>query len=301
MREIGRERRLVIAERRDVRLRRQPPVLRPLDLRREIARRAELVRRGQPVADLPQEQRLRREDPARVAGEAAQQRERRRVERRRAHALDAERREPRRAARPAALSVNVTATSSAAGERPARDLPRDPPGDRRRLAGAGAGEDADRPARRLDGGALLRVQPGEDPLGVQGRTTVPGRSAGFVTGACRIPAWRRAPRKTPSAAYGGARRGRARRSSSRSPQSSSSSGCGRTRRSARCTAARFAPGSGLGADVEPDVRVGRQARVHSRVPEGPPVRHDDHARATPAASPSPCSGSPARTHRPTPR
>ena len=43
-------------------------------------------------------------------------------------------------------------------ERAARDLPGDPPRDRRRLAGARAREDADRPVRRLDGGTLLVVQ-----------------------------------------------------------------------------------------------------------------------------------------------
>jgi hypothetical protein len=50
----------------------------------------------------------------------------------------------------------------------ARDLPRDPARDRRRLPRAGAGEDAQRTARRLGGGALLGVQACEDRLGVQG-------------------------------------------------------------------------------------------------------------------------------------
>jgi hypothetical protein len=53
-------------------------------------------------------------------------------------------------------------------ERAARDLPRDPARDRRRLPRAGAGEDAERSARRLGGCALLGVQSCEDPLGVQG-------------------------------------------------------------------------------------------------------------------------------------
>src|SRR5205823_3440975 len=39
-----------------------------------------------------------------------------------------------------------------------RDLVGEPPGDRRRLARAGPGEDADRAAHRLDGAPLLRVQ-----------------------------------------------------------------------------------------------------------------------------------------------
>ena len=45
-----------------------------------------------------------------------------------------------------------------------RDLVRDPARDRRRLSRSRAGEDADRPAHRLDGAALLRVQPGEDGI-----------------------------------------------------------------------------------------------------------------------------------------
>ena len=170
----------MVAERRDVRLRRQAAVLRPLDLGREITRRPELVRRGEPVADLPQEERLRRENPTRVACEAAQQRERRGVEGRGTHALDSESGEPR--TQLARRLVRERHGDELGGRKgPARDLPGDAARDRRRLAGARPGEDADRPARRFDGGALLRVQSGKDPLGVQGPTTVPGRSAGFVT------------------------------------------------------------------------------------------------------------------------
>ncbi len=118
MREVGRQRRLVVAECSDVRLRCQPAVLRPLDLGREIARRAELVRRGKPVADLPQQQRLRRENPPRIAGKATEQgpaprsgRSTRARPRRRAPPVVAR-------SSPAALSVNVTATSSGAANAP---------------------------------------------------------------------------------------------------------------------------------------------------------------------------------------
>ena len=45
-----------------------------------------------------------------------------------------------------------------------RHLVRDAARDRRRLAGARAGKDADRAAHGLDGAALLGVQPGEDGL-----------------------------------------------------------------------------------------------------------------------------------------
>ena len=179
MREIGRQRRLVVAERRDVCLRRQPAVLRPFDLCRKIARRPELVRRRQPVADLPEEQRLRRENPPGVAGKAAQQRERGRVERRGPHALHAETGQPR-AQLARGLVREGDGDERGRLERPACDLPGDPAGDRRRLARACAGENAHRPARRFDGGALFCVQSGKDSLGVQGRTTVAGGSAGFV-------------------------------------------------------------------------------------------------------------------------
>ena len=43
-----------------------------------------------------------------------------------------------------------------------RHLVRDASGDRRGLSGPCAGKDADRAAHRLDGTALLGVQPGED-------------------------------------------------------------------------------------------------------------------------------------------
>ena len=60
----------------------------------------ELVRRGKPVADLPQQQRLRRENPPWIAGKATKQRQRGGVEGRRPHALHAERAPAAPAARP---------------------------------------------------------------------------------------------------------------------------------------------------------------------------------------------------------
>ena len=173
VREVGRDGRLVTLEPREVRLRRQAAVLRPLDLGGEVARRPELVGRRQPVADLAEQQRLRREDPAGIAREPAQQGERGRVKRRRTHALDAEGREPRPelAGR---LVREGDGDDVRRGERAARDLPRDPPRDRRRLPRPRSREDADGAVRRLDGGALLVVQAREDRLGVQGRPPYPG-------------------------------------------------------------------------------------------------------------------------------
>jgi hypothetical protein len=89
--EVERQRRLVVAETVVVRLGREPPVLRPLDLRREIAGGAEAVRPRERVADPAQEERLRGEDPAGISQEVAEEGERRRVEGRGAHAVGAER------------------------------------------------------------------------------------------------------------------------------------------------------------------------------------------------------------------
>ena len=186
MREIGRQRRLVVAEPREIRLRREPAVLRPLDLRREIAGGTEPVRLRQrscrsaaaaaPSSPGSGPDRRRSGAAARAppSGTSTRARPRRRA--------------PRAAPRssPAALSVNVTATICDGRKRAARHLPRDPPRDRRRLPGARAGEDADRTARRLGGGSLLRVQPGEDPLGVHRGTVREAASAGNVTEAGRI-------------------------------------------------------------------------------------------------------------------
>ena len=75
--QVLRDRRLVAVEPVAVGLRRQPRVLGPLDLGREVARGPEAVRRRQRVPDLAQEQRLRREDPSRpLAARPPQLRER---------------------------------------------------------------------------------------------------------------------------------------------------------------------------------------------------------------------------------
>jgi hypothetical protein len=103
----------VVAEAVLVRLRRQPPVLRPLDLGRQVGRGPELERRGQPVRDLPEQQRLRRQDPAGIAADASAAEWK----------VDARTPETPSAARrarssPAALSVNVTATSWSGAKAP---------------------------------------------------------------------------------------------------------------------------------------------------------------------------------------
>jgi hypothetical protein len=156
-REVGRDRRLVVAEPVVVRVGCEASVLRPLDLRREVAGGPEAERPRQRVADPPQERRLRREDPPRIPFEVPQQRERRRVEGRGAHAVGTECAQPR--AELARRLVGERHRHDLPGrERTARHLPRDPARDRRRLPGPCAGEDAQRPARRLHGSALLGVQ-----------------------------------------------------------------------------------------------------------------------------------------------
>jgi hypothetical protein len=157
----------VLPEAVPVRVGRKAPVLRPLDLRGEVAGRPEAERAGQRVADPPQQQRLRREDPRLLALEVAKQRERGRVEGRGADPVDAERTQPgtQLASR---LVREGDRQDVLGGKRAARDLPGDPARDRRRLARPCAGEDAQRPARALDGSALLGIQPFEDRLGSQG-------------------------------------------------------------------------------------------------------------------------------------
>src|SRR5947209_14455848 len=106
------------------------------------------------------------------------------MERRGAHALDAQRAQPcAQLAR--GLVGEGDRDDRGRVERAARDLPRDASGDRRRLAGACAREDAHGPARCLRGSALLRVQASENALGVH-RSTVPGPPVGFLTRASRL-------------------------------------------------------------------------------------------------------------------
>ena len=89
--EVGRDRRLVIAEPVAVRIGREAAVLRPFDLRGEVAGGTEAERAREPVADAAQENRLRGEDPAWISLEVAEQGKRRRMEGRGPHAVDAER------------------------------------------------------------------------------------------------------------------------------------------------------------------------------------------------------------------
>ena len=138
------------------------PVLRPLDLRREVGCEAEPVGLRQAVGDLPEQQHLRGEQPVRRGGgQAAQLRERGGVEGAGVDPRDAE-------ALEAAAQLSRRAVGEGhredrlGGERAGRHLVGDPARDRRRLPGAGAREDADRPARRLHRAPLLRVQPVED-------------------------------------------------------------------------------------------------------------------------------------------
>ena len=160
--QVLRDRRRVRPQPLEIRVRRQAPVLRPLDLLREIAERAELERRRQRAPDRLERQRLRREDlPDPVAGEEAELRQRRRVERPRDDAADAEPGQPL-AHHSRGLVREGHGQDLRRLEGAGQHLVRDPARDRRRLARAGAGEDADRAAHGLDRRALLRVQPLED-------------------------------------------------------------------------------------------------------------------------------------------
>ena len=152
----------MVAEAGAVRARREPPVLRPLDLRREVAGGRNRYGFGSELAIRRSESAF---DATILAGGSP----------------------PNACSWPSAAAWNVRAVTPSApsassraphlrrglvGERhrqdlagpehAARDLVRDAPRNRRRLAGAGAREDADRAAHGLDGLALLRVQARED-------------------------------------------------------------------------------------------------------------------------------------------
>ena len=124
--EVLRNRRLVVAERAHVVGRRDAPVLRPLDLGREVGRGPEAVGPPQRVPDVAERQRLRGEDlPGRLGREELQLTQRRGVEGRAPHARDAELLEP-----PAHLTCRLV------GERDREDLvrsetPRSRPGSQR--------------------------------------------------------------------------------------------------------------------------------------------------------------------------
>ena len=162
--QVVRERRLVVAELAPVGRRGQAPVLRPLDLRGEVGQRPEAERAGQRPRDRQQHRRLRREQLAELlAAEVAELGERGRVEGARGDAGDAQARQPR-AHLGRRLVREGDGEDLAGRERSRRDLVRDPPRDRRRLARARAREDADRPAHGLDRAPLLGVELGEDVL-----------------------------------------------------------------------------------------------------------------------------------------
>src|SRR5439155_18650785 len=111
--------------------------------------------------------------------EPAQLRERGRVERPRADAACAELLQP--APHLACCLVREGDREDlVGGERADRNLVRDPPRDRRRLARAGARKDADGTTHRLDRTPLLGVQPVEDRGRVHRATLAPVRD-GAVT------------------------------------------------------------------------------------------------------------------------
>ena len=145
-----------------VALRREPPVLRPLDLCGEIGRGPEAIRTRKRVADLPEQQGLRREEVAGAVGcEVTQLTERGRVERPGAHGAGAECGQP--GAQLTCRLVGERHRHQARGrERSRSDLMREPPRDRRRLPRAGTRQDADGAVHRLGGATLLGVQAVED-------------------------------------------------------------------------------------------------------------------------------------------
>src|SRR6185437_2420785 len=173
--EVGRDRGLVLAEPLEVRRRPQAAVLRPLDLIREVGERAKAERPRERARALLDEERLRREDGAGpLRSEMMELSERGRVKGSRRNSRHAEAREPG-AHLAGGLVGERDGEDLGRGERASHDLVGDAARYRRRLAGARAGQDADRPAHRLDRAALLRVQALEDP-GCSHRSTLGGRS-----------------------------------------------------------------------------------------------------------------------------
>ena len=156
--QVRRDRRLVAAELREVAVRRDPAVLGPLDLGREVAGGTELVRPRQRVRDPAERQHLRGDDLADALGRVlVQLAERRGMEGAHGDARRAEGLDPR--AQLARRLVRERDGEDLVGaKRARRDLVRDPVRDRRRLARPGAREDADGAADRVDRTALLGVQ-----------------------------------------------------------------------------------------------------------------------------------------------
>ena len=110
--QVGRDRRLVLAERRPVRRGGDAEILRPLDLGCEVAGGSKAVRPRERVRDLAEEEGLRRQDPPdRLGRVAVQLCERGRVDVR-ASTPSTPRAVSRVRITPAALSVNVTARIS---------------------------------------------------------------------------------------------------------------------------------------------------------------------------------------------
>ena len=209
--QVLRDRRLVAVQGAAIGVGCQPPVLGPLDLGREVAGGPEAERARQRVADLAQQERLGGEDPPRsLAARAPQLGERRRVERARLDALDAEPCEPR-----AHLARRLVGEGDGEqlvrAERAGRDLPRDPARDRGRLAGARAGEDADRPAHRFGSAPLLGVQAVENRHRATLAAAADGSSSASVPKPCLLAHGSRRRAEARASSSPGARRPRASR------------------------------------------------------------------------------------------
>jgi len=141
-------------------------VLGPLDLGREVARRPEAEGSRQTVPDLPEQHGFRRKHvTGSSVSEGAKLRQRSRVERPCLDPIDAQRLEPRPHL-PCRLVREGDGENLPRLEGAACDLVRNPARDRGRLSGARARQDAHRPPNRLDGPALLGVQPRKDAFGV---------------------------------------------------------------------------------------------------------------------------------------
>ncbi len=156
--QVGRERRLVIAQSVEIAVGRDAPVLRSLDLAGEVGGVAEAMGAGQAVGDPAHDQALAGQDLAQPPGrEPAQLRQRGGVEGAGRDAVRAQRLQAR-------AHLGRRLVGEGHGQDPigregaACDLPGDPARDRGRLARARAGEDADGSARLQHGALLLGVE-----------------------------------------------------------------------------------------------------------------------------------------------